>query len=221
MSVSTQTRCTAFEGPRRIGTGDLGEVAMKAKDAVDRGGQVLIFDDATSHPIELDLRGTADDVRTRLTAAAGGPAAEPAAATARSGPAEARRRRTRSHVAAAALGLAQYPARRCIGRAAQAGRAGAARERGQRPHPAIAGNSLPIHGSDGRRPPGLRGSDQGLVRGRRRSLRLGDRILAAGRAGPRTPARGHCLAARARRLTHIARQSPQIVIGGDDVVRSI
>ena len=81
MSVSTQTRCTAFEGSRRIGSGDLAQVAMEAKDAVDRGGQVLIFDDVTSQPIELDLRGTADDVRTRLTAAAGGPApalAEPA-----------------------------------------------------------------------------------------------------------------------------------------------
>ena len=74
MSVSTQTRCTAFEGSRRIGSGDLAQVAMEAKDAVDRGGQVLIFDDVTSQPIELDLRGTADDVRTRLTAAAGGPA---------------------------------------------------------------------------------------------------------------------------------------------------
>ena len=81
MSVSTQTRCTAFEGSRRIGSGDLAQVAMEAKDAIDRGGQVLIFDDVTSQPIELDLRGTADDVRTRLTAAAGGPApalAEPA-----------------------------------------------------------------------------------------------------------------------------------------------
>ena len=81
MSASTQTRCTAFEGPRRIGTGDLAEVAMKAKDAVDRGGQVLIFDDATSHPIELDLRGTADDVRIQLTAPANEPvpsACEPA-----------------------------------------------------------------------------------------------------------------------------------------------
>ena len=79
MSVPTQTRCTAFEGSRRIGSGDLAQVAMEAKDAVDRGGQVLIFDDVTSQPIELDLRGTAEDVRTRLTAAAGGAiAAEPA-----------------------------------------------------------------------------------------------------------------------------------------------
>ena len=80
MSLSAQTRCTAFEGPRRIGSGDLAQVAMKAKDAADRGGQVLIFDDETSQPIELDLRGTAAEVRTRLTAA-DGPApvlAEPA-----------------------------------------------------------------------------------------------------------------------------------------------
>jgi len=78
MSLSAQTRCTAFEGARRIGSGDLAQVAMKAKDAVDRGGHVLIFDDVTSQPIELDLRGTADEVRTRLAAGDRPAAADPA-----------------------------------------------------------------------------------------------------------------------------------------------
>lgn len=67
----THTLCTAFEGLRCIASGELAEVAMQAKGAMDRGGHgaVLIFDDATSEQIEVDFRGTADDVRNRLAAA--------------------------------------------------------------------------------------------------------------------------------------------------------
>jgi len=63
-----QTRCTAFEGSRRIASGDLLEVARRTKEILDRGGfePVLIFDDATSEQIELDFRGTAEDVLKRL-----------------------------------------------------------------------------------------------------------------------------------------------------------
>ena len=62
--------CTAFEGSRRIASGDVSHVALKVKEAVDRGGPdaVLVFDDDTSQLVELDLRGTADDVMTRLRA---------------------------------------------------------------------------------------------------------------------------------------------------------
>ena len=64
MSIS----CTAFVGSRRIASGGLEEVAWKAKEAMDqdRWAQVLIFDDITSEPIEVDLRGTPEDVRRRL-----------------------------------------------------------------------------------------------------------------------------------------------------------
>lgn len=60
--------CTAFEGSRRIASGDVSHVALKVKEAVDRGGQdaVLVFDDDTSQLVELDLRGTAGDVMARL-----------------------------------------------------------------------------------------------------------------------------------------------------------
>src|SRR4051812_44177066 len=58
--------CTAFAGMRRIASGDVAEVALKAKAAVDRGETVLIFDDATAQPIEIDFRGTAADLRKRL-----------------------------------------------------------------------------------------------------------------------------------------------------------
>jgi hypothetical protein len=72
MTVGLHTNCTAFEGARRIATGELAEVALKAKAATDKGEQVLIFDDATSEAIEVDFRGTANDVLQRL-ARLGGP----------------------------------------------------------------------------------------------------------------------------------------------------
>jgi hypothetical protein len=61
-------RCTAFEGTRRIASGELAEVALRTKEVIDRGGDapVLIFDDTTSEAIELDLRGTAQEVLERL-----------------------------------------------------------------------------------------------------------------------------------------------------------
>ena len=66
--MSGQTRCTAFEGSRCIASGELRDVALKAKEAMDRGEQapVLIFDDVTAEPIEVDFRGTPGDVLSRL-----------------------------------------------------------------------------------------------------------------------------------------------------------
>jgi len=68
--ISASTACTAFEGTRRIATGALPEVAQKVKAVIDRGerGPVLIFDDATSEIVEVDFRGTAEDVAARLAA---------------------------------------------------------------------------------------------------------------------------------------------------------
>jgi hypothetical protein len=62
------TRCIAFEGSRRIASGELEAVASKAKQVLDRGerGPVLIFDDLSSEPIEIDFRGTQADVLRRL-----------------------------------------------------------------------------------------------------------------------------------------------------------
>jgi hypothetical protein len=62
--------CTAFEGSRRIAAGEVAEVALEVKKVVDRGprGPVLVFDDVTSEAIELDLRGTAEEVAGRLAA---------------------------------------------------------------------------------------------------------------------------------------------------------
>ncbi len=66
MTGHTNTQCTAFAGARRIAAGALADVALKAKKAIDAGDDVLIFDDATSQPIEVDFRGSAKDVRERI-----------------------------------------------------------------------------------------------------------------------------------------------------------
>lgn len=60
--------CTAFEGVRRLASGALKDVALAVKAATERdgGASVLIFDDQTSRPIELDLRGSPSDVLARL-----------------------------------------------------------------------------------------------------------------------------------------------------------
>jgi len=64
---------TAFAGTRRIAAGDLVSVAAKAKDFLDQdgGASLLILDDETCRVVEVDFRGTADDVVKRLDRPAG------------------------------------------------------------------------------------------------------------------------------------------------------
>ena len=83
--------CTAFEGSRRIANGELAEVALAVKAAIDRGATepVLIFDDGTAKLIEVDFRGSADDVRRRLKQPAKSEAA--ASATADTAPEDSKR----------------------------------------------------------------------------------------------------------------------------------
>jgi hypothetical protein len=69
MNEPRTTSCTAFAGSRRIAKGDLQQVALKAKAFTNRGpwAQVLIFDDVTSQLIEVDFRGTLEEVAERIT----------------------------------------------------------------------------------------------------------------------------------------------------------
>ena len=55
MNARAGTLCTAFEGFERIESGELGRVALRTKEVLDRGerGTVLIFDDATGQSIEV------------------------------------------------------------------------------------------------------------------------------------------------------------------------
>ncbi len=62
------TTCTAFLGRRRIASGSLAAVAQKAKQRLDSGATetLLIFDDATAYVVEVDFRGSVEDVLARL-----------------------------------------------------------------------------------------------------------------------------------------------------------
>ncbi len=75
-----EIHCTAFQGMARIASGPLAEVAAKVKAVIDAGepSTILIFDDVTSEPVELDFRGSVDDVTKRLAGCSGGAVASPA-----------------------------------------------------------------------------------------------------------------------------------------------
>lgn len=80
MEPQCQARYTAFAGQARVASGTLTQVAVAAKKAfdADERAPILIFDDATSEPVEVDFRGTAKDVLQRVSTppATGAPAPE-------------------------------------------------------------------------------------------------------------------------------------------------
>jgi hypothetical protein len=86
MSPASDIPYLAFEGDRCIAAGDLRTVARAAKEALDRrkDAAVLVFDGA-SGPVDIDFRGSVDDVLTRLPADAA-VAAEDAVLAAPRGP---------------------------------------------------------------------------------------------------------------------------------------
>jgi hypothetical protein len=77
MDAVSATSCIAFDGSTRIAQGPLAEVARAAKQALDAGaaGPLLVLDEHDSRTVEIDFRGSVDDVLARLAP----PAAEPAA----------------------------------------------------------------------------------------------------------------------------------------------
>ncbi|MEW5836504.1 MAG: DUF2239 family protein [Pseudomonadota bacterium] len=72
MNPADSTSCTAFDGHRRIASGTPEKVALAVRDhlAQHRTGALLVLDDGSGHALEFDLRGSAEDVRARLRAAA-------------------------------------------------------------------------------------------------------------------------------------------------------
>lgn len=60
----------AFVGHHRIAAGPLSEVVLEAHPWTSRldSGPVLVFDDVTSQPVEVDFRGSAADAANRLLA---------------------------------------------------------------------------------------------------------------------------------------------------------
>ena len=79
MVHTTRPNFTAFMGQRRLAAGPLAEVALAVMNASGRPAAppIIIFDDATGRPIDLDLRGTERDVVARLPQ----PAQDPETAT--------------------------------------------------------------------------------------------------------------------------------------------
>ena len=79
MNSRVNAATIAFEGNRCIASGELREVARAVKATLERRKEasILVFDGRTAEPIDIDFRGTVDDVLARLpktTAAA--PAAD-------------------------------------------------------------------------------------------------------------------------------------------------
>jgi len=68
MNSGSTAAYTAFEGDRRIAAGDLCEVASAAKQVLDQrhDASILVFNGRTSEPVDLDFRGSVDDVLARL-----------------------------------------------------------------------------------------------------------------------------------------------------------
>ncbi len=60
---------TAFDGHHLLSSGALADVALAVKAAIDAGstGVILVFDNATGRVVDLDLRGTADEIVARLS----------------------------------------------------------------------------------------------------------------------------------------------------------
>ncbi|NMO15530.1 DUF2239 family protein [Pyxidicoccus fallax] len=79
---------TAFAGARCIASGGLEEVALKVKAWVDGGevAPVVIYEDASGHPVHPDLRGTREDVLRGLAERRARGAGEEADEPRRSGP---------------------------------------------------------------------------------------------------------------------------------------
>jgi hypothetical protein len=83
MNPTSEAAYIAFDGDRCIAAGDLREVARSARQALGRQPQasILIFDRQTSALVDVDFRGSVDDVLARIPAAEA-PAADEAAAVA-------------------------------------------------------------------------------------------------------------------------------------------
>ena len=80
MDVSGTRPAIAFSDRTLIATGNLADIAVAAKPFIDAATtNVLVLDAETSQPIELDFRGTVDDVAARYRSAAGAAAASPPA----------------------------------------------------------------------------------------------------------------------------------------------
>lgn len=68
MTSTQSSTCSAFADTRCVAQGDLHSVAAAVKQLIDQGEQahILIFDDFSSEPVEVDFRGSLKAVLGRL-----------------------------------------------------------------------------------------------------------------------------------------------------------
>jgi hypothetical protein len=68
MNLAPEAAYIAFEGDRCIGSGDLREVVRSARQSLGRhpNASILIFNGKTSALVEVDFRGSVDDVLARI-----------------------------------------------------------------------------------------------------------------------------------------------------------
>jgi uncharacterized protein len=69
MTMDADQPCTAFAGERILARGRLADVALAVRDAPATGTSVLVFSDETGRVVDLDLRGTAEEIVARLAPA--------------------------------------------------------------------------------------------------------------------------------------------------------
>ncbi|HSZ59416.1 MAG TPA: DUF2239 family protein [Tepidisphaeraceae bacterium] len=83
-STAIEHCLSSFQGHHLIASGQPAEVALATRGVIDAGSDepVLVFNDTTGEQIELDLRGTAEEISTRYQEA---DAAQPPAAPRRPG----------------------------------------------------------------------------------------------------------------------------------------
>ncbi|SDI73892.1 MULTISPECIES: DUF2239 family protein [Bradyrhizobium] len=88
MNPAIDPAYVAFEGDRRIGSGSLRDVARAAREALDRrqDASILVFEGGSSALVDLDLRGSVDDVLARIPPATTPAASEDTAIAAPRGP---------------------------------------------------------------------------------------------------------------------------------------
>jgi uncharacterized protein len=88
MTTAANPVYVAFADDRRVGSGRLRDVARAAREALGlrEDASILVFDDSSSALVDLDLRGSVDDVLARIPPAATPPTDEDTAAAAPRGP---------------------------------------------------------------------------------------------------------------------------------------
>ncbi len=69
INAEAGTVCTAFSGSNNIASGELRHVILAVKSHSEQNSlaQILVFDDSTGALIDIDIRGTIDDVLQRLS----------------------------------------------------------------------------------------------------------------------------------------------------------